>query len=127
MGYYVDSSNEHHGFVRTADGGTITAIDAPGAGTGASRGTIAISINTAGVITGEYTDATGLAHGFVRAVSGTITGFDAPGAGTAGWLSSLVAHESGGGPALQGTDGFSINTAGEIAGGYGDTGSVFHG
>src|ERR1700689_4108430 len=43
---------------------SFTTFEAPGAGTGASQGTIPFSINTAG------------------AVTGTITTFDAPGAGT---------------------------------------------
>jgi hypothetical protein len=62
---------------------------------------VAFGINPAGVIAGEYADASFVFHGFVRAANGTITTFDAPGAGT--------------GPG-QGTEAFGINYAGTIEG-----------
>ena len=34
------------------------------------------------MIEGQYTDASNVAHGFVRDANGAITTFDAPGAGT---------------------------------------------
>jgi hypothetical protein len=101
----------YHGFVRAANG-TITDFDAPGAGTGIGQGTIPRSINTAGVIAGDYRDASNVDHGFVRATNGTITAFDVPGAGTG---------------AYQGTIPGSINTAGAITGFYTDAGNVYHG
>jgi hypothetical protein len=91
---------------------TFTTFDAPGAGTGAYEGTLAISINTAGTIAGMYSDGGKVAHGFVRATNGTITTFSAPGAGTG--------H-------TQGTFPFNINTGGDIAGYYSDVNSVYHG
>ena len=110
----------YHGFVRAANG-TITTFDAPGAGTGPGSpkgfpgvGTIPVSINTAGDIAGTYTDASGVAHGFVRAANGTITTFDAPGAGP-------------GTGTIRGTVGGSINDTGNIAGMYSDASDVFHG
>jgi hypothetical protein len=45
-------------------------------GTGPGQGTLPQSINPAGAITGYYTDASGLSHGFVRAPDGAITTFD---------------------------------------------------
>ena len=80
-GYYNDASNVAHGYMRAPDG-TITTIDAPGAGTGPFQGTFAYNINPAGAINGYYVDAGGVAHSYVRAPDGTITSFDAPGAGT---------------------------------------------
>jgi hypothetical protein len=83
-GYYVDASEGYHGFVRAADG-TITTLNAPGAGTGLSPltqdplGTKAISINDSGVIAGYYIDPNGDYHGFMVSASGTITTFNAPG------------------------------------------------
>jgi len=117
-GFYTDATFTHHGFVLPANG-TITTFDAPGAGTGTGTfkgalGTAPISINTAGDIAGTYTDASGARHGFVRAANGTITTFDAPGAGTGTGM-------------LQGTVGFSINDAGDIAGGYLDASAVLYG
>jgi len=111
---YILHAAVYHGFVRTADG-TITTFDPPGAGTGTGHygGTFPISINTAGVIAGTYTDASG-GHGFVRAANGTITTFDAPGAGT-------------GTGVIEGTVGFSINDAGDITGTYIDASGVAHG
>jgi hypothetical protein len=64
-GWYVDSHNVYHGFVR-APGGKITEFDVPGAGTGAWQGTQATAINPKGAITGHYTDAKGVSHGFLR-------------------------------------------------------------
>ena len=50
-----------HSFVRSPDGTFIAPFDVPG-----SPGTFAAVINPAGVITGEYFDASGAAHGFLR-------------------------------------------------------------
>src|SRR4029434_5573875 len=80
---------------------TITTFDAPGAGTGPGQGTTAFAINPAGTITGRYSDASDVLHGFLRTPNGAISTFDAPGAGT--------------GPG-QGTSAFSINPAGAITG-----------
>jgi hypothetical protein len=60
----------------------LVAFDAPGAGTGAFQGTYALGINAAGAIAGEFADASGMTHGFLRAPDGTITTIDAPGVGT---------------------------------------------
>jgi hypothetical protein len=110
-GYYLDSSNVFHGFLRAEDG-TITAFDVPGAGTGAFQGTISLSINPNGAITGAYIDSSDVNHGFVRAKDGTITPFDVLGAGT----------DPG-----QGTISFAIAPNGAITGNYIDSSDVFHG
>jgi hypothetical protein len=54
---------------------TFITFDVPGA-----VFTIPIFINPMGTITGSYTDANFLTHGFVRAPDGAFTTFDAPGA-----------------------------------------------
>jgi hypothetical protein len=116
-GYYVDASDGYHGFVRYADG-TITTLNAPGAGTGTSSltgyqlGTKALSINDDGVITGYYLDANEVYHGFMVSASGTITTFNAPGAPTT---------------EATGTFPTSINDNGVIVGYYGTAGGVVHG
>lgn len=116
-GYYVDESEGYHGFVRAADG-TITTLNAPGAGTGISPdtqdplGTKAESINDSGVITGYYSDPNEVYHGFMVSASGAITTFNAPGAGTT--LST-------------GTYARSINDNGVIVGYYSDSGDVYQG
>ena len=117
-GYYRDSNYVDHGFVR-ATNGTITTVDAPGAGSKPGQvkgiqfqGTIAVSVNTGGVITGSFADANFANHGFIRAADGTFTEFDVPGAGGAGTF---------------GTVSGSINTAGVIAGIYQDANGIFHG
>lgn len=92
-------------------GGTYTTIDAPGAGTTALEGTIGVSINAAGDVTGTYLDSNMAAHGFLD-VGGTITKIDAPGAGTG---------------ATQGTFALSIDAAGNVTGMYADSSSVYHG
>ena len=68
-GGYVDANNVRHGFLRNRnpDGTfTITTIDAPGAGAGPSQGTIPISNNALGAITGYYIDASNVTRGFLR-------------------------------------------------------------
>ncbi len=88
-------------------GPKITTIDAPGA-----VSTEAIFINPAGVIVGQYVDANGAYHGFVRSLDGIVTSVDAPSAGT--------------GPG-EGTEPWSINPAGEITGWYTDSAGLTHG
>ncbi len=78
---------------------TFTTFDVPGA-----TGTFAQSINPAGAITGTYSDASSVEHGFLRARDGTFTTFDAPGA--------------------IGTFAQSINPAGAIAGQYFDATNI---
>jgi hypothetical protein len=94
-----------------------TTFDAPGAGTaeGSGFGTFPASLNDGGTITGRYTDANNVNHGFLRSPSGDeFIAFDAPSAGkTAG---------SG-----QGTFPKSINKAGAITGHYIDSNNVIHG
>jgi len=59
--------------------GTFITFDAPAAGTAGGQGTFRASISPAGVITGYYTDANFVSHGFLRASNGAITAFDVPG------------------------------------------------
>jgi hypothetical protein len=61
-GYYLDSSDAAHGFVRAASG-TITSFDALGAGTQNGQGTWVYSINSAGTTAGSYGDARYIYHG----------------------------------------------------------------
>jgi hypothetical protein len=125
-GTYSDTNNVCHGFLRAADG-TITApIDVPGAGTSGGTkhffvGTIPLSINAAGDITGRYNlESSGVSHAFVRAADGTITApIDVPGASTSFGGEHYLAY--------LGTAAFNINTAGDIAGGYSDASGVLHG
>ena len=69
-------------------------------------------LNPSGAITGNYFDASGVLHGYVREADGTFTTWEAPGAGTG---------------AGQGTLGASINVSGIIAGEYLDASNAFHG
>jgi hypothetical protein len=71
-GSYLDGNYVMHGFLRTPDGKIVT-FDAPGAGStpGTSsstwyQGTQAAAINSDGAITGYYTDAHNVVHGFLR-------------------------------------------------------------
>jgi hypothetical protein len=66
-GHYTHAHNVAHGFVRSPSG-EFTTFDAPGASSAAASGyaTFADSINDAGAITGHYTDAHGVIHGFLR-------------------------------------------------------------
>jgi hypothetical protein len=103
VGYSIDSGNAHHGFVRAANG-TITELNAPGAGTAAKEGTFAFGINTAGTIAGTYTDAKKVSHGFIRSAKGTYT----------------VVNVGPGTTVLNGTTVFGINDSGVVTGAWGD-------
>ncbi len=107
-GIYDDANFVTHGFVRSATG-AITSFDAPGSSPmacglncGVPTGTIALAINSAGVITGYYPDQKG-GQGFVRSETGVITTFDVPGDDT---------------PVGHFTFPQAINTAGVITGYY---------
>src|SRR5437667_5469259 len=80
---------------------TITSFDPPG-----STGTLPLSINPRGEITGYYNDSGGVQHGFVRDGRGTFTSFDVVSTATF--------------PGSIGTFPRSINPAGEITGQYND-------
>lgn len=95
------------GLSANAQQGTFVTFDAPGAGTGSDQGTYAMSMDTAGDITGYYYDTNFVAHGFVRTADGTITTFDPPGS------VYTLAH--------------AINPAGVITGDWYDANSVDHG
>ena len=66
-GHFVDANNVSHGFMRTP-GGEFTTFAAPGAGSafGSGSGTLPDSINEAGAITGHYSDAHRVNHGFLQ-------------------------------------------------------------
>ena len=107
-GWYSDTSNVTHAFVRDKNG-VITTIDAPGAGTLAGQGTVSGGINPKGVITGSYIDANSVNYGFVRDKNGVIATVDTPGAGTS---------------AGQGTSPIGINSPGVTTGWYADGNNV---
>jgi hypothetical protein len=95
-GWYTDSSNVSHGYIRQADG-TFTFLDEPDA---ASLGTFVNAMNNSGAVTGYYYDSQFSSHGFVRDVAGNYLSFDAPhGIGT--------------------TSGSKINDAGTVIATYG--------
>lgn len=114
-GYYADTKNVIHGFVRSP-GAEFNTFDAPGAGSVAASGygTFPNSINDAGAVTGHYADAQGVTHGFVRSPSGKFTTIDAQGAG------SVAASGYGTFPE-------SINDAGALTGHYTDVHGIIHG
>jgi hypothetical protein len=72
-GSYTDGTSYYYGFAQTLDG-TVTAINAPDAGTGNQDGTVAMGINASGAITGLFFAAKQVPFGFVR-VAGTLTEF----------------------------------------------------
>ena len=69
----MDLDGLRHGFLRSGSCGSFTApIDAPGASTsGMLSGTVLISINTAGDITGTFSDTNNVFHGFLLAPAQT--------------------------------------------------------
>ena len=103
VGYSIDSGKVHHGFVRAADG-TITELNAPGAGTAAKEGTYALGINSTGTIVGAYADAKKAGHGYILATDGTYTDVNV-GPGTTPTNGTLI---------------FGINDSGVLTGTWGD-------
>jgi len=83
-------------------GGVFTLLDVPGASE-----TVPVGINDGGTIVGDFTDAAGTTHAFLRDSGGTITPFDVPGA------TFTAATE--------------INNRGEIVGQFCDASDVCHG
>ena len=76
-GYYADTNSVYHGFLRDSNG-TITLLDAPGAGTAADSGTEIADMNASGVIVGAIAVGGGITHGLMRSADGTYTVFDPP-------------------------------------------------
>lgn len=80
-GNYIDSSGVFHGFVRSP-GGTYTSFDCPGAGTGSGQGTATAGqtgLTDGGAIAGNYFDAAGVDHAYLRSPGGTFSTFDPSG------------------------------------------------
>src|SRR5437899_7239170 len=61
---------------------TITTFDAPGAGTAAGQGTIAVGVNLSGAITGYSLDTDSARHCTPRAHAGSLTRFAGTARGT---------------------------------------------
>lgn len=110
-GTYVTGSDTTtsvwHGFMRAANGTITSPIDVPGAGSGDKQGTQPLSINSAGDITGTYTDSGGTRHGFIYNGSSFTNPIDPPG--------SVATIPT------------SIDKAGDITGVFLDSSELMHG
>jgi|SRR5215469_4875616 len=71
VGRCFDSNKVEHGFLLRD--GALTILDFPG-----SLTTDAWMVNNSGEIVGDYTDATGLVHGYLRTADGQFTSVDFP-------------------------------------------------
>ena len=120
-GYYIDSNNTYHAFLRTKQG-IISTFNPPGTGTGSYEGSMGWGINPAGAIAGVFWGPNCLYHGYVRTPDGNFETFDAPGAGTGPSTCTLTAV-----PIYQGTIPGNMNPKGEIAGTMLDKNYVYHG
>ncbi len=101
VGRYIDSSGNHHGFLRSADGTIITTID-PNITGFPNISKIAVrSINARGEMVGRFLDSSGISHGFFRSRGGTYSTIDVP--------ASFGAS---------GTDARGINDVGQVSGIY---------
>jgi len=155
-GYYVDSNNVLHGFVRSSRG-EITTFDAPNAGTGAGQGTLPQNINSFGEIGGTSFNPSGTYDGWVRHRDGSFTVVDVPGqletsveaVPLAGGAMGLYADPGGafhvflyapdgtftypidapgaGTQPGEGTIAYQIDPFGAIVGYYGDEANAYHG
>jgi hypothetical protein len=111
-GWYYNSCNpENKGFMMSPDG-VFTVFEVPGTLLASpsfaytSTAPHWVSIDQAGDITGSYTDAAGVQHGFVRNPYGTITSFDPPegkqttatSINDGGAIAGFYHYNAGGGP-----------------------------
>ena len=108
-GSYQGADTVFHGFLRSP-AGKFTTFQAPGADTtaGSYNGTSPSSINDLGAITGNYDDANGFSHGFLRSPDGNFMTFDVPGASGYGTFPKVV------------------NLEGAVVGFYTDSNYSFH-
>jgi hypothetical protein len=90
-GYYIDDSDNWHGYLLAPDGTTFTTFDVDGS----NSQTDVAWMNAKGVVTGEYVDPdTGITEGFLRTASGEIQTFDGAGGGSAGTFVDTVSNSS---------------------------------
>ncbi len=71
VGYYGDSTTSQHGFLYNTNTGAYNFLDDPNEAfnSGGVEVTQITGINNSGEITGFYTDASGVAHGFIANAS----------------------------------------------------------
>jgi hypothetical protein len=93
-GYYTDSGNEYHAFLRDSQG-VVSNIDPPGTGPGYYGGAQALGINAHGEITGNYGDVNFVIRGFIRDAHGTFLTVDVPDAATAISTDARAINENG--------------------------------
>ena len=135
------------GLAASAWSATFVTFDVPG-----NLPTEPSAINANGDVTGQYVDAGGNGHGFLRTSNGTITTFDAPGAilatfgrsidtnddiagfclDTSGHYHGFLRFSNGAfalfdAPGATNTVPYSINDAGVIAGYFNDASGLIHG
>lgn len=87
--------------------GEFVSFDVPGSGSAGGQGTMPVSINLFGTVTGNYMDAANALHGFIRASNGITVSFDPPGS--------------------KGTFPVAINDLGVVTGYYNDAAGNSHG
>ena len=80
LGYYFDTNNVVHAFLRDRKGKLTYPIDVPGVTTASGLGTVPLGINDFGAISGHFWDASLAEHGFVRTASGRFYQIDVPNA-----------------------------------------------
>lgn len=132
-GYFADDNNVRHGFVRRDDGSfdTFEPSEPSSAISGdalhpttAALGTLPMSMNAIGEITGYfYAAPSGTLHGFVRQKGGAFAVFDPPGS-----IADGAVHQADSGYAARPvTAPVSINGSGEVAGYFADAKGILHG
>jgi len=101
-GYYIDSSEMTHGYMRDSAGALTYPIDVPDA-----AGTLLLGNNASNWVVGRYTDTSGVTHGLFYVTPDDIMIYDYPGA----TYTSLNG----------------INSSGLICGYYNDAAGISHG
>jgi hypothetical protein len=102
VGYYLNDSDEIASYFRAPGGGKYTTFQAT-----QNQATFSYDIADSGAIAGQYFDAHGVSHGFVRNKGGSFLRFEAP------WASQNPDDS-----VSQGTSAGMVNAKGESAGIY---------
>lgn len=112
-GWYFDSSQSVHGYVRVADGTITEFIDKDG-GTGAFQGTYSGSVNPEGVTVGAVLNGSTVYEGLIRFPNGDMKTFEVPGSGNSAGT-------------FQGTFAVGINPKGVLTAYYTDSQNITYG
>lgn len=110
-GYYLNDNDALASYIRTSGGRKYTTFQAS-----QNQTTLSYDITDGGAVAGQYSDAYGVLHAFIRHKDGSLLRFEAP------WASQNPSDS-----VSQGTGAGALNANGESAGIYFDAQGIPHG